>query len=139
MGISTDITTESFGADSKHWLAQRKGLDTMESVTLDLSLFTADHSPDGFIPSGTVLAKVTATGLYGPYDNAAVDGRTVATGHLFDAVRVTRGNGQAVTRAGAAMLWEGVVLEARLPVFANTVLGELDANAKTDLKFMKYV
>lgn len=139
MGISQEITTESYGADSKNWLANRKGLDTMESVTLDLSLFLAAHYVDGFIPSGTVLAKVTATGFYGPYDNAAVDGRTVATGHLFDAVRVTRGNGQTLTKSAAAMLWEGIVVEAKLPLFTGTVLGELDANGKTDLKFMKYI
>jgi hypothetical protein len=139
MGISLDITSESWGADSKDWLASRKGFDTCESVTLDLSLFLAAHYEAGFIPSGTVLAKVTATGMYGPYDNAAGDGRTVATGHLFDGVRVTDSAGNTFARSGAAMLWEGVVLEAKLPLFTGTVLGELDANAKADLKFMKYM
>ncbi len=139
MGISLDITTETWGADSKDWLANRKGFDTMESVTLDLTLFLAAHYDRGYIPSGTLLGKVTATGKYGPYDNAAVDGRTVAAGHLFDGVRVVDGAGNAFAASGAAMLWEGVVIEAKLPLFTGTVLGEIDANAKTDLKFMKYI
>lgn len=38
------------------------------SGTLDVSAFTAGtHYPNGFIPSGTPLGRITATGLYAPY------------------------------------------------------------------------
>ena len=133
MGISLNITTESWGVDSKHWLASRKGFDTCRSVTLDLSKFVAAHYSGGYIPSGTVLGKVTATGLYGPYDDAATDGRQTATGFLFDGVRVADKDGNSFTASGAAMLWEGIVLTSKLPAFAGTAAGELDANGQTDL------
>lgn len=133
MGISLNITSQSWGVDSKDWLAARKGFDTCRSITLDLSKFVAAHYANGFIPSGTVLGKVTATGLYGPYDNAANDGREAATGFLFDAVRVADSDGNSFTRSGAAMLWEGIVLTGKLPQFAGTAAGEIDANGQTDL------
>lgn len=38
--------------------------------------------------AGTVLAKVTATGKYVPYDNVGADGTEVAAGILFDNVIV---------------------------------------------------
>ena len=133
MGISIKITSDTVGVDSKDWLAARKGFDTCRSITLDLSKFIAAHYANGYIPSGTVLGIVTATGKYGPYEDAASDGRQVARGFLFDAVRVTDSNNNAFTDAGAALMWEAIVIEAKLPAFAGTVLGEIDTNGKADL------
>lgn len=120
MGISPQITEDSWGMDSKHWLAARKGFDTCRSITLDLSLFTpALGFVNGFIPSGTVLGKITATDLYGPYDPDGDDGREIATGHLFDGVRLRDSGGNPFSVAGAAMLWEGIVLAHKLPEFTE--------------------
>lgn len=138
MGISPQITTDSWGVDSKDWLASRKGFDTCRSVTLDLSLFTTALGFSDFIPSGTVLAKVTASGLYGPYDPDGADGREAATGHLFDGVRLADNQGNAFSVAGAAMLWEGIVLLSKLPSFTGDE-GEIDANGQGDLNaFIRY-
>ena len=141
MGINLEITSDTIGAGSRAWLADDKGFDTCRSVTLLFELFEAEHSPEGFIPSGTVIGRVTASGLYGPYDDTALDGREVARGHLFDAVRITRGDGNALTRAGAAMLWEGIVLLSKLPTFEAPadVIGVADAAAQADLgNFIRY-
>jgi hypothetical protein len=139
MGISPAITTASWGVDSKGWLLARKGFDTCRSITLDLALFTvAKGFTLGYIPSGTVLGKVTASGLYGPYNPAGADGREVAAGHLFDAVALTDGEGNAFTVAGAALFWEGIVRRDMLPAFTGTE-GELDAAAETDMaKLIRY-
>ena len=138
MGISPQITTDSWGVDSKGWTIGRKGFDTCRSVTLDLSLFTTGLGFAEFIPSGTVIAEVGSTGLFGPYDPDGADGRETADGHLFDAVRLTDSQGNAFTRAGAAMLWEGIVRRDKLPTFSGTE-GELDAAAEADLnKFIRY-
>lgn len=242
MGISPQITSQSWGVDNLDWLASRKGFDTCRPVTLDLSLFDANHVVDGHIPSGTLLGKVTATGLYGPYgglsdevqtiteggsgltsftltysgqtttsldDQAtaaeiqaalealsniapgdvlvtgspggvytvkfggtlkntnvaqmtatptggtgtvtiattqaggaegASDGRETATGHLLQGCRVKDAAGNAFTRSAAAMLWEGIVLKAKLPTFPLVVggAGEWDSNVVAELPHIRY-
>lgn len=138
MGTRIDVQTPATRyADSQAWLANMKGTTTMRSITVDLALFTADHVLQGFIPSGTVLGKVTATGKYGPYDNAASNGLEVAAGHLWDAIQMTAGDTHDVS---AALFWEGIVRESKLPAFADlaNAKGELDANAKTDLIHIRY-
>ena len=103
--------TRSWGVDDTSWLASRKGLDTCRSVTLDMSTFTqATHYPDGFLPSGIPLAPVGTEGLYGL---ATGD----VEGHLRGVVHVPD---PAPERAGAALLWEGVVDARFLPVPITT-------------------
>ena len=149
MGFDIAITTKDYaGNEDRTWLKTRKGFDTCRSVTLDVSTFLAAHiSAKGAIPSGTILGKITATGKYGPYDDAASDGRQTAAGFLFNTTEVggrgPYGSGSDAVLAsaadvGAPMLWEGVIDESRLPAFAGTVLGEIDANARTDLKFVRF-
>lgn len=56
--------------DKRDWLLGTHGTGPGDnpSVVLDVSQFTQNtHYPNGYIPSGTPLAKITATGLYGPY------------------------------------------------------------------------
>lgn len=137
-GINLKITSDSWSGQDYSWLKSRKGFDTCRSVTLDLTTFLAAHSSTGKIPSGTVLGKITASGKYGPYDNAAVDGREVARGLLLHDVRVADSSGNAFADPGAAMLWEGIVAEAKLPAFAATALGEIDATGKTDLPSIRW-
>lgn len=132
-GTNIALTSESFNKSSdKSWIATRMGLEDMRSITLDISTFDAEHIQNGYLPSGIVLAKITATGLYGPYDDTAVDGRATAAGHLFEEVKVT-----ALTDAdcGAALFWTGVVNTAKLPSFTGTGnnKGEVDANGKADV------
>lgn len=140
MGISLDITKDTWGVDNLDWLAIRKGFDTCRPGTVDISLFTVDHYPNGFIPSGTVLAAVTATGRLGPYSPLLSNGLQTPVGHMLQPVTVKDRMGNAKTRAAVAFRWEGVVLLSKLPNFINTanLLGEVDAAAQTALKFIRY-
>jgi hypothetical protein len=64
------VSTSAYQVEKRSWLLSQHGTDpgTTPSITLDVSAFTAGvHYPNGYIPSGTNLAKITATGLYGPY------------------------------------------------------------------------
>ena len=138
----TDISVLStpFQVEKRNWLLDAHGSDATVSITLDVSAFTAaTHYPNGYFPSGIILAPITATGLYGPYDDTAVDGRAVAGGILFSSVKVPN---TAVTTidVGAAMLVHGFVKIARLPI-ANgaTGRGYIDANGQTDLKLIHFV
>lgn len=138
-GINLTITTDSYSGSDLSWLKSRKGFDTARSITLDTAVgFLAAHSSTGKIPSGTVLGKITASGKYGPYDNAAADGRQVAAGFLLFDVRVQDAQGNALSNPGCALLWEGIVVEASLPLFAATIVGEIDATGKTDLSFVRF-
>lgn len=130
--MSSDITvhSHSYQVDDRPWLIGTHGVDLTPSVTLDVSAFTkADHYPNGYIPSGTVLGKITASGLYGPYDDEAEDGTQVAAGILFSFVRaINQTTGNALAKVGGAIFVHGAVKESKLPTNSG-----IDANAKADL------
>ncbi|MBU8830837.1 head decoration protein [Mycolicibacterium goodii] len=129
--MSSDITVHSsaYHVDNREWIVGTHGADLTPGVTLDISKFTAGtHYPNGFIPSGTVLGKVTASGLYGPYDNSATDGREVAAGLLFSFIKAVDATGKTNTKVGGAIFVHGGVKEAKLPANSG-----IDAAAKTDL------
>ncbi|WP_270892113.1 head decoration protein [Streptomyces sp. DHE17-7] len=64
------------------------------------------------IPSGTPLGKVTANGLYGPYDSAATDGTQTFAGLLEFDVAFNTGS----ARVGAALRIVGDIDVSQLPV-----------------------
>lgn len=116
-------TTESFGQDDQSWLASAHGTDTARSITLDTSAFTSGtHYPNGYFPSGLPLGQITATGLYGPYNDASVDGTEVLAGFLMTAVDAPSVN--TIDPQGA-LLWHGAVVEAKLPVAVDAA-GQAD-------------
>lgn len=122
MDLST--RTESFQGTNYKWLATQEGTDRARSITLDTSAFTAGtHYPNGYFISGIPLGKITATGLYGPYDNAASDGREVCQGFLLEDVKAPAAT---TTDVQGPLYWYGAVVEANLPI-------AVDATGKTDL------
>lgn len=124
--MDLSLKTESFTQDRRDWLGSQHGTDAPVSVTLDVTKFTSGtHYPDGYIKSGILLGRVTATGLYGPYDDTATDGRQTAVGFLFTAQDVNARNVTS-TKAVGSMLLHCFIREAKLPV-------AVDANGKADL------
>jgi hypothetical protein len=140
----TDISvaTTAYQVEKRAWLLSPHGTDpgTTPVVTLDVSSFTAaTHYPNGYLLSGIVIAPITATpGLYGPYDDTAVDGRAVAAGVLFSALKVPNLADLTKDVAGA-MLVHGFVKRSKLPI-ANgaTGRGYLDTNGEADLKLIHF-
>lgn len=133
--MSGDITvrSHSYQVDNREWLIGQHGVDVTPSVTLDISKFTAGtHYPNGFIPSGTRLGKVTTSGLYGPYDNTANDGREVCAGLLFSFAKAVDEFGTVRTKVGGARFVHGVVKESKLP-------GSIDSAGKADLPLIVWV
>lgn len=53
------------------------------TVTLDEDLFTRDADGKVILNPGTVLAKPSASDLWGPYASGANDGREVATNNVI--------------------------------------------------------
>ncbi len=124
------VQTTTSQAESRGWLRGPHGTEpgANPSITLDITEFTAGtHYPNGYIPSGCVVGKVTATGLYGPYDNAAADGREVAAGLLFNGTTVNAGQ----TKALNALFVHGFADATRLPFQSGT--GSLDTAGRADL------
>jgi hypothetical protein len=117
-----DITvrSEAFGVEDRSWLGSAHGTEATRTITLDVSAFTAGtHYPDGYIPSGTVVARNDSSGMYEPYD-----GDNTAAGFLFNSVAVTDGGADV----GAPLLEHGMVIEDRLPENSG-----FDAGAATDM------
>jgi hypothetical protein len=55
------VYTTALQAEDLSWDLSNPGVPYVEGGTLDITLFTqAQHYPNGYIPSGTVLGKVTA-------------------------------------------------------------------------------
>lgn len=73
-----DIREEEFQGEDQSWLGSAHGTDRARPITLDTSAFTeATHFPDGYLRSGQVLGKITATGKYGPYGASPSEVQTV--------------------------------------------------------------
>lgn len=125
---SLQVTSEEYGTTDRRWLRDLHGLDNTIGATLDGNLFPANRFPDGVVPSGTVLAQVTGSRLFGPYDNAATDGRQTARGHLAAHRQVVAG-----ARTQAALLDHGAVLRNFLPTNSG-----LDSAAEAELSRVRY-
>lgn len=123
--MDLSLTTETFQQDNQTWLGSERGTSSARSVTLDLSTFTAGtHYPNGYLPSGVALAKITASGEFGLYNSAGEDGSEDFVGFLLTPVKV---RSSSATVAGA-VIDHGRVVEANLPFAVN-------AAAKTNQSF----
>ncbi|AXN43462.1 hypothetical protein MM1218R_01514 [Mycobacterium marinum] len=102
-----------------------------------VSLVNPAHYANGYIPSGTAIGEITATpGLFGPYDDTAVDGREVCYGLTYADVRAVRQNGTVADTAGTGAVVSGAVSASKLPFQSGT--GSLDANGKADLPTIRF-
>lgn len=115
------MKTETIGAGDQSWLGSTHGVYNCRTGTLSLAAFTAaTHYPDGYIRSGTPVGLITATDMYGPYDNAAVDGRGTLTGFVYTDQNVTAGDDVA-----APILDHGKVKPDLLPIAVDAA-GQAD-------------
>lgn len=131
----TVSTVNEYGSEDRSWLLGPHGTDMPINVVLDVAAFDATHfAADGLVKSGTVLAKITASGLYGPYTTAdSTTGLGVAVGLLFNTVSLPASG----TVADAA-LTHCAVKVARLP-YEDDEDGGLDTAARADLKLINFV
>ncbi|QJU54342.1 head decoration protein [Herbiconiux sp. KACC 21604] len=119
--MDLSLKTETFGQEDQTWLDSAHGTDAARSVTIDITKgFTAGtHWPAGHLPSGTKLGKVTASGKYGLYDDAATDGRQTLVGFTLTAQKI--GTGDVI----APLFDHGRVNESKLP-FTVDAAGKAD-------------
>lgn len=78
------LKSETFGAGDQSWLDSSHALRNSRTEVLDISAFSSSTNyPNGYIPSGTPLAKVG--GMVVPYTSAegTTTGAGVLHGHLL--------------------------------------------------------
>jgi hypothetical protein len=105
------LVSETIGAGDQSWLDSSHGIHDCRTELLDISTFTAGtHYPNGYIPSGTPLAKVG--GMVVPYTSAegTTTGAGIFWGHLLTDQKVVGTNDFAV-----AVLQHGRVRSAKVP------------------------
>lgn len=94
-------------------LASEHSMFKAVGATLDAALFPADAQLNKYVLNGTVVAKVTATGKYGPYDATATDGRedpVAGEAGIIVHGGVNLKDGDTIV----GLLYHGSVLRARL-------------------------
>ncbi len=89
-------------------LASEHGLYKRVGITIDADTVAAGADGNKVVKAGTVLAEVTATGKYAPYDSAGDTGTENASGIITESVNAR--DGDVITH----LLLHGSVLEARL-------------------------
>lgn len=105
------LQSETFGAGDQSWLRSTHGIRNAKTEQLDVSAFTeSTHYPNGYIPSGTPLAKVG--GLMVPYTSAeaTTTGAGVLWGHLLTDQPVV-----GTTDFPAPVIRHGEVIAAKVP------------------------
>lgn len=137
MSTNISLQTTTYQVGNRQWLLSEP--DVKLNVTLDPALFTAGtHYPNGYLPSGTVVAIKTATGLAGPYDDAAGDGRNTAYGITYGDAKFVQDNGATAAKVGISVVVnQAIVSKAKLPFQSGT--GFADAAGIVDLKNVTFV
>lgn len=125
------MKTETFGGGDQSWLGSTHGIANARTEILDISAFTAGtHYPDGYIKSGTPVAKVG--GVLVPYDDtqATTTNAGVLAGFILTDQPVV-----GTADFGVPVLDHGRVRTAKLP-FTVTVPGAAAKLAATQFVFI---
>ncbi|KQQ22538.1 hypothetical protein ASF48_04970 [Rathayibacter sp. Leaf299] len=128
--MDLSITSTSTGGSDKTWLASDHGLSNALPRTLDVTKFVSGVHYDAatkVLKSGIAIAKITAGGLYGPYDTTATDGRQTAY-DSFTAVEVPLllANGATSAKVAVAVVRHAIINTPALPVAAQRAGGASD-------------
>lgn len=125
------LKTETFGGGDQSWLGSAHGIANARTEVLDISAFTAGtHYPDGYIRSGTPVAKVG--GVLVPYDatEGTTDGAGVLAGFVLTDQKVS-----GTDDFGVPLLDHGRVITAKLPI-AFTAPVAAEKRAATTIVFV---
>lgn len=120
------LKTETLHSGDQSWLGSTHAIADGRTELLDISTFTAGtHYPDGFIKSGTPVAKVG--GVLVPYDSTegVTTNAGVLAGHLLTDQQVVGTNDFAVP-----IIDHGRVITSKVPQGANAFTAPIAAAKK---------
>ena len=91
--MDISVRTDSYSSEDRSWLGSSHGTEATRTITLDRSAFAdliADDGDfaDGILPSGFCVARLAASGLYGPYRGADTAG--ITTDDVTEVSTITR-------------------------------------------------
>jgi hypothetical protein len=122
-----DLTVRSDGPwlpEDRSWLGSAHGTTATRTITLDVTAFTeGTHYPNGFIPSGIVLAEL-ASGLFAPYAGRTAEVQSVTitgvpTGGTFTLTY------DGSTSAGIAFNATAATVQSALEALASIDAGDV--------------
>lgn len=123
------LKTETIGTGDMSWLDSDHGIGNARTEFLDISTFSSGTNyPNGYIPSGTPVAKVG--GVLVPYDST--EGVTTNAGVLWGHVltdQVTDG----VADFAVPVLKHGRVIASRVPAGANSFTAPVAAAKRAQI------
>lgn len=131
------LATTSYGTGDMTWLDSTHGIRNARTEIIDISAFTAGtHYPNGYIPSGTPLAKVG--GLMVPYTSAegTTTGAGIFWGHLLTDQPIPSGS---TADFGAPVLQHGRVVVAKVPVGTDAFTAPVAAAKRVNAHGIIYV
>lgn len=125
--FAIEVTNVTGGTDFR-WLRSSHGVDSAVTGTYDLTkgIAALRDADTGVVPSGVLVGKITATGLYGVWDKTATDGREVLAGVALADVTVINGRYVVLPsgKAPFALLKHGILSRKFLPVEAQRTVDE---------------
>jgi hypothetical protein len=110
------MKSETYGSGDQSWLGSTHGIENCRTELLDISTFTAaTHYPNGYIPSGTPVAKVG--GVLVPYDSleATTTNAGVLAGFILTDQQVVPSTGVGAVDFPVPVLDHGRVRSAKVP------------------------
>jgi hypothetical protein len=114
------VRSETSGTGSQTWLGSTHGIYNCRSGNIDISAFTANtHYPNGYLPSGLPLAKLTSTDKWVPYNSGGTGGAQTLAGFLYTDQRVS-GSGEDFN---APVFQHGFVNVDHLPIALTVPTG----------------
>ena len=126
------LQSEQFGAGDQSWLGGTHAIYDTRTETLDISTFTAGtHYPNGYIKSGTPVAKVA--GKLVPYDSteATTTNAGVLAGHVYTDQKVVGTGDFAVP-----LLDHGRVKAAKVPQGVQAFTAPVAASKRAASSFI---
>lgn len=129
------LSTETYGTGDMTWLDSTHGIANCRTEILDVSAFTAGtHYPNGYVPSGTPVAKVG--GLMVPYTSAegTTTGAGIFYGHLLTDQPVV-----GTADFGVPVLEHGRVVVAKVPTGTDAFTAPVAAAKRVNAHGIIYV
>jgi hypothetical protein len=128
------LSTQTYGGGDMSWLDGTHAIGNARTDFVDISTFVkADNYPNGYIPSGTPVAKVG--GVLVPYTSA--EGTTTNAGILWGHI-LTDQPTDGVADFAAPVLKHGRVVTAKVPKGTDTFSAPVAAakRAQTNINYV---
>lgn len=128
--MDLSVKTDTIGRDDQSWLGSARGTSQAQSIALLMAAFVAGtHYPNGYLPSGLALHKITAGAAVGQYGPAAT--RTVADGATTSASPTITSATAAFTQGdvGGAVSGAGIPAGTTIASVTNGTTAVMSANA----------